>query len=332
MSLHQLDDFISSTASCNLRCIHCFPEGLSGQPLKVEERIDVYKYFAKKGVRKIVITGGEPTTALGFYDLVRAADKLFKSVAIQMNGTVFVDLTEFKNVAVVISLESGDPRYNDFIRGRGHYKDALNNIGRYKASIGKDRISIRSTITEGCAVNTLIELAKKLSIGLVGVRFHESGVGKVHKKLAASRNKMAEAYELFNSSGDERILLEEPQYYLINRNLKTKYLPLFLKQGSSCMWGHRVSMNLVGDCYMCPFSMGDKRFFLGNSMVDDFEHIENNMYRIIRERNKRMFKQDCISCPDVKACGGGCSLMGWDEGLRGDDKCPIMLKQEDKNG
>nr|MBA2540484.1 radical SAM protein [Deltaproteobacteria bacterium] len=69
---------ISVTDRCNYRCTYCMPEALSDQlvfeprsaVLTFEEITRLVRVFARLGVRKIRLTGGEPTVRKGIVDLV----------------------------------------------------------------------------------------------------------------------------------------------------------------------------------------------------------------------------------------------------------------------
>ena len=57
---------ISLTERCNLRCLYCMPEkGVdltnNSKLLKTDELLRLVNIFSKAGVKKIRLTGGEPT-------------------------------------------------------------------------------------------------------------------------------------------------------------------------------------------------------------------------------------------------------------------------------
>ena len=69
---------ISVTDRCNFRCIYCMPaEGLHWLPkaeiLRYEEIAEVVRQLAPLGLRRVRITGGEPTIRPELGTLVRAA-------------------------------------------------------------------------------------------------------------------------------------------------------------------------------------------------------------------------------------------------------------------
>src|SRR3954471_11563987 len=68
---------VSVTDRCNYRCSYCMPEALGDQlvfeqrsaVLTFEEIVRLVALFARLGVRKIRLTGGEPTVRKGIVEL-----------------------------------------------------------------------------------------------------------------------------------------------------------------------------------------------------------------------------------------------------------------------
>ena len=89
---------ISVTDQCNLRCRYCMPEEgvdqLSHEEiLRYEDILRLASIFAKLGVRKVRLTGGEPLARKGLAALVewlRAIDGI-REVAVTTNGTLLED-------------------------------------------------------------------------------------------------------------------------------------------------------------------------------------------------------------------------------------------------
>lgn len=89
---------ISVTDRCNLRCRYCMPEeGVEwlphGQILRYEEILRLGRIFARLGIRRIRLTGGEPLVRQGLPELVaglRAIDGI-REVALTTNGTLLKD-------------------------------------------------------------------------------------------------------------------------------------------------------------------------------------------------------------------------------------------------
>ena len=86
---------VSVTDRCNLRCRYCMPEeGVEWLPhediLSYEDILRLAAIFARLGVEKVRLTGGEPLARKGLAALVaglRAIDGI-QEVAVTTNGTL----------------------------------------------------------------------------------------------------------------------------------------------------------------------------------------------------------------------------------------------------
>lgn len=84
---------ISLTEKCNLRCVYCMPaEGVkltnNNDILKTDEIIRISKLFVKNGVKKIRLTGGEPTVRRDIIQIIKDLKNIkgLDSVGITTNG------------------------------------------------------------------------------------------------------------------------------------------------------------------------------------------------------------------------------------------------------
>src|SRR5439155_7917325 len=84
---------ISVTDRCNFRCLYCMPEeGLQWLPkadiLSYEEIADVVAQLAPLGLRRIRITGGEPTIRPNLDELIRMLrqNSNVEDIALSTNG------------------------------------------------------------------------------------------------------------------------------------------------------------------------------------------------------------------------------------------------------
>ncbi|EDW41041.1 molybdenum cofactor biosynthesis protein 1 isoform X2 [Drosophila sechellia] len=90
---------ISLTERCNLRCDYCMPaDGVPLQPknklLTTEEILRLARIFVEQGVRKIRLTGGEPTVRRDIVEIVAQMKALpeLEQVGITTNGLVLTRL------------------------------------------------------------------------------------------------------------------------------------------------------------------------------------------------------------------------------------------------
>lgn len=122
---------VSVTDRCNLRCRYCMPlEGVRFKDLDLvltwDEILRVVRAAASLGVRRIRVTGGEPTTRAGLVDFLRevAATPGIEDISMTTNGMLFAAMAEPLRAAglsrVNISLDS---LRSDRFRHLTHYGD-----------------------------------------------------------------------------------------------------------------------------------------------------------------------------------------------------------------
>lgn len=131
------------TDRCNLRCAHCYQEGMAGDELPFPQLLAILQQFREllqvwgreqgaDAVRgHITVTGGEPFVRADFYDLLQviASQRKNLSFSILSNGS-FIDqemalrLRQLGPAFVQLSLE-GTERTHDRIRGPGSFRRTL---------------------------------------------------------------------------------------------------------------------------------------------------------------------------------------------------------------
>ena len=124
---------VSVTDRCNYRCTYCMPEEL-GDQLVFEQRSQVLSFeelervvgiFAALGVRKVRLTGGEPTVRKGIVDLARRLRAVvgIEQLVMTSNGHLLNELAAPLAAAGVsainISLDTLDPAKFTDLTGRG---------------------------------------------------------------------------------------------------------------------------------------------------------------------------------------------------------------------
>ncbi|GAA96517.1 hypothetical protein E5Q_03185 [Mixia osmundae IAM 14324] len=123
---------ISLTEKCNLRCTYCMPE--QGAPLSPAEHLlstpeiaRIARLFVANGVRKIRLTGGEPTLRPDLLDLMAQLDSMHgvESIGITSNGIKLLRqlpaLISNGLTHLNISLDTLDPfKFTLMTRRQGH--------------------------------------------------------------------------------------------------------------------------------------------------------------------------------------------------------------------
>ncbi|MDC4226941.1 MAG: radical SAM protein [Candidatus Manganitrophus sp.] len=91
---------VSITDRCNLRCVYCMPEeGLEWTPtdeiLTYDELTRIITVAAKRGLRKVRITGGEPLVRKGVVGFVEQLSRVpgLKELALTTNGVFLKELS-----------------------------------------------------------------------------------------------------------------------------------------------------------------------------------------------------------------------------------------------
>ncbi|MCB9671388.1 MAG: GTP 3',8-cyclase MoaA [Alphaproteobacteria bacterium] len=132
---------VSVTDRCNFRCTYCMPaEGLEWLPrehlLSYEEHARIVGAFARMGVRRVRLTGGEPTLRRDIEQLVEriASTPGIEDVAMTTNGHAFAQkadaLVRAGLTRINVSLDALDPELFARITRGGRLDRVLASIDR----------------------------------------------------------------------------------------------------------------------------------------------------------------------------------------------------------
>jgi len=114
---------ISLTNECNLNCFYCHREGqtLSFQEMKPEEIERIVRIASQLGIKKVKLTGGEPTIRKDIVEIVRRIRPYVEDLSMTTNGTTMKLLAEPLKEAgldrVNISLDTLDRKKYKAITG-----------------------------------------------------------------------------------------------------------------------------------------------------------------------------------------------------------------------
>lgn len=203
---------VSVTDRCNYRCVYCLPaEGMSWRPrdelLSYEEIGRIVRVFARMGVRKVRLTGGEPTVRSDITELVReiASTPGIVDVAMTTNahtlGRLAPRLAQAGLSRINVSLDSLDPeRFRALTRG-GNLARVLDGIDAARAS-GLVPIKINAVLLRGENDDEIVSLAEYFGRwpDTTELRFIEymPFEERWHKSVPSAevRERMAERYTL----------------------------------------------------------------------------------------------------------------------------------------
>jgi cyclic pyranopterin phosphate synthase len=192
MQMHRsLDQFgrsieylrISVTDRCNFRCLYCMPEaGLAWLPksdiLSYEEITAVVRQLAPLGLRRLRITGGEPTIRPQIHELIRMLRAIpeIEDIALSTNG---VRLPEIGQTLRECGLDrvnmSVDSLRSDRIAHIARRKLGFDPIRAALAAqaAGLDPIKLNVVVMRGINDDEIIDLARLTSEHPWHVRFIE---------------------------------------------------------------------------------------------------------------------------------------------------------------
>lgn len=182
---------ISVTDRCNLRCIYCMPEegvGAMCHPsiLTYEEIVRVCTTFAKHGLKKVKITGGEPLVRKDIVRLVSCLKAIpgITNVTITTNGVLlekyYDDLVAAGIDAITVSLDTLNPDVFKEITRRDELEQVLRGIKK-AMDAGKVRFKLNCVSVVGMKKQGILDLLKFSENADVDVRFIEMmpiGFGK----------------------------------------------------------------------------------------------------------------------------------------------------------
>jgi len=316
-------DFI--TNKCHFSCKHCFigagaklPEELSG-----EDRIKFFFKLRENGMKFYNFLGGEPVIHPYFFQMYKAAINIFPNVRIQTSGSFDLsNLPYSENVMLEFSLEDSNPAFDENIRMPGHFESCIRNIMLSKRT--GFNVYIRATLFQNNDYKGLINLAKRLGVGVTFVRFIAEGRGKIYKNEVPTKERLIEVYnyvESLRTSGDLSVMIEDTPFYAWDNYTFNNYKDVFLKAGQICPGGiRRCAISADGNIYYCQMLMNPK-FKLG-SINDEWKLIEEKGEKIVEKFSDMPVKGECQECSFFGFCRGGCRFYAQD-GKIGDVECPV---------
>lgn len=174
---------ISLTERCNLRCQYCMPEdGISLSPkdhlLTTDEILYLASLFAKQGVTKIRLTGGEPTVNKDIINIIRRIHELpgIDTIGMTTNGLVLnrilPDLQKAGLTALNISLDTlNSDKFEKITRRKGWSRvmAAIDNA----VQLGFNPVKVNCVIMRGVNDEEVVDFVALTKDKEIDVRFIE---------------------------------------------------------------------------------------------------------------------------------------------------------------
>ena len=174
---------ISITDRCNLRCVYCMPEeGIDWKPkeeiLRYEEILRLVTAAAKRGLKKVRVTGGEPLVRRGVIQFIEALHRVpgLSDISLTTNG-VFLkesvrDLYQAGLRRINISLDSLNPKTFAQIVRRDIFHQVWEGIELCQ-EVGLNPIKINCVLQAGLNDHEAIDFARLTIKHPYHVRFIE---------------------------------------------------------------------------------------------------------------------------------------------------------------
>lgn len=173
---------ISITDRCNFRCVYCMPEDMEffdrSEVLTFEEITRFVRIVAGMGVRKIRLTGGEPTVRRDLPRLVRVISEIegIDDLALTTNGVRLRELAAPLRDAGLkrlnVSLDSLDPETFARLTRRDMLGEVLEGIDAAIAA-GFTPLKLNAVAMKGYTERELLDFARLAREKPVVVRFIE---------------------------------------------------------------------------------------------------------------------------------------------------------------
>lgn len=212
---------LSVTERCNFRCVYCMPEhGITLAPrehlLSFEEIVQVVRVGAQLGLRKIRLTGGEPTVRRDLprlIEMIAAVDGI-REITMTTNGARLAALAEPLKAAglgrVNISLDTLRRERAVAIARRDYAEDVLRGLDAAIAA-GLTPLKLNAVIMRGVnddELGDLVEFANSKGAQLRFIEYMPMGLARfdAHNKTVTAqemRQRLAPRFDLVPDDGGD---------------------------------------------------------------------------------------------------------------------------------
>jgi len=313
------------TKKCPLSCRHCYLKRLrTKKELTVEQWKKIMDILIKQGIKRVVLLGGEPTIYPGFWELLNYACDNFDMVNVETSGVTKTDFASYDCV-VTISFEDCNPETNDYFRGEGTFKKALQ-----KLQTIKNTKVLRGTIYDRNDVLGMAMLAEKVGANSVFIPLIPIGSGSKLNSLVPGKKRLLKVFkeiQQFNLVSKYRHMVDCPAYYIWNDELFEKFHQTFQERGRICSAGnYRIFIDNLGNVSPCPYLhylTKQSQFHMGNILRTDIKKIYKNLEAFNERAEKLPVEGACSKCDYLHICGGGCLAVAFDNKSKKGTHCPI---------
>jgi radical SAM protein with 4Fe4S-binding SPASM domain len=300
---------LAITYLCNNDCSHCYNvKSRMSTEISSEKWKTILDKLWNIGIPHIVFTGGEPTLRVDLPDLIEHAETLGQISGINTNGRKMRDSGFVSQLAdagldhVQITLESQNPDIHDhMVQHPGAWKETVQGLRNALAT--NLYVMTNSTLLQenSSTIEELLDYLADQGVPTVGLNaLIYSGRGKsVGTGLQESElPRLLEIAQKKTQQHKQRLIWYTPTRYC-------HFDPVMLELGVKGCTAALYNMCIEPDGSVIPCQSYYES--LGNILSDPWENIWNHPTADkLRERKYVPF--DCLPCPFLVECGGGCPL------------------------
>jgi molybdenum cofactor biosynthesis protein A len=297
---------IAVTDRCNLRCFYCMPaEGIHYLPkkelLSYEELHKVVTILAKRGVRKVRLTGGEPFLRKDLMSFIDSLNRIegIDEIAITTNGVLTAPhIQDFKKVgikSVNLSLDSLDKERFYKITRRDEFEKVMGTLEAL-LELGIET-KINAVVMENQNTEDIIPLVALAKEKNINVRFIEempfNGEGSHYPVLNWHHKRIEQEIKSHYSSLKK--IPSSPHSTSINYSIdgfqgNVGIIPAFSR--TFCGSCNRIRLTAQGMLKTCLYDDGvlDIKALLRNGATD--QEVQDNMLQAFANRAKDGFEAE----------------------------------------
>ncbi len=143
--------YFQITRRCTLECDYCFLGSTRDGPhVPTSAAVDIARFTAQNGLIEVRITGGEPTTHPGFFDILHTfrEEGVYVSVATNgvMNRRILDQLAEEDNLWVICSVDGNRETHNRYRHGT--FDQIIDNMKYLKTKNPSTRLRLTTVLTK----------------------------------------------------------------------------------------------------------------------------------------------------------------------------------------
>ena len=311
---------IATTQKCNMRCAMCY--AMADKKMAYEMSTDEIKAIIdqldgmpwKNKISRVALTGGELFTRSDALELIEYAYYRGFFVQVNTNATLLnIDqieqLAKFDRLKLSVSLDGSRSEIHDFIRGKGNFDIAVNNI-RLLCQKGVS-VAVNMFVHSGNIDDIKDTLVLSQSLGVSGFNcLNMMNVGRGNDEKTKQRLipvALGDFYRKVYLAIKDDENLQELMMYSTFANQLMGIAAGVKSFGCGIGTNRAVYVKADGSLYPCAdTALPD--FYLGNLRSDKLSDIWENssLLKELRSLNIDTMNEKCAKCDVRYLCAGNC--------------------------